>query len=194
MKPAESQFYSFMAPTKMESREEISEAIHRALVEIFALKEARIPIEISMGYGETAEAHYFKDVSFMQAANGRTVPVFSHERLREEVLDSLTEVENDSATSPEVTVESQAPVQEEAELIENDSPVQAETEAAVSGDMSLWDKTDLEDQESTEREEPMLENRSNDETWLNISFHDRKTKFAVSHGFEAHRVIRAYII
>lgn len=146
-----------------------------------------------MGYGETPEARYFKDVSFRQAANGRTVPVFSHEQLREEVLDSLTEVVNDSATSPEVTVESQAPVQEEAELIENDSPIQAETETAVSGDMSMWDEPDLEDQESTEREEPILENRSNDETWLNISFHDRKTKFAVGHRFEAHRVIRAYI-
>lgn len=161
VKSAESQFYSFMAPAKMESREEISEAIHRALVEVFTLKEARVRMEICMGYGETSEAHYFKDVSFEQAANGTTVPIFAYEQLREEVLDSLTEVENESATDIGASAdESRAPVREETELIEDDQAFQVETDETV-----------------------MLEERSNDETWLNVSFHDSKTKFAVSRRF-----------
>ena len=188
MKSADPQFYSFMAPTQLESREEISEAIHRALVEIYTLKEARIPTNITMGYGETPEAHYFKDVSFKQAANGTIVPVFAYEQLREEVLDSLTEVENDSATSLEATGdESQAPVPKDGEPLEWNSTVQAETEAGAWDDNSMWGGT-----ETTEREEPVLENRSNDETWLNVSFHDIGTKFAVSHRFEMLEFVRAH--
>lgn len=170
MKSAEFRIFSFMAPTKMESREDISEAIHRALVEIFTLQEARVSMEIFMGYGETPEAHYFKDVSFKQAPGGATVPIFADEKLREEVLDSLTEVENDSATSVEaIADESQAPTADEPQ-----PPAREEVE-------DLWD------QKSTAREEPIFDYRPNDETWLNVSFDDRKTKFAVSHCLEAHR-------
>lgn len=170
VKSAELKTYSFMAPTKLESREDVSEAIHRALVEIFTLKEARVPMEIFMGYGETPEAHYFKVVSFKQAPDGATVPIFADEKLREEVLDSLTEVENDSATRPEaIADESQAATADESQ-----APAREEVE-------DLWD------QKSTAREEPIFNYRPNDETWLNVSFHDRKTKFAVSHCFEAHR-------
>lgn len=243
MKPAESHFYSFMGPTKMESREEISEVIHRALVEIYTLKEARVPMEIFMSYAETPEAHYFKDVSFKQDADGTTVPVFASEELREQVLDSLTEVENPPATNLEVTVDDsqasdreetelitnnstvhaeEAPDREEADLITNNSTVQAEEapdrekaelitinstiqaeeapdqeEAESTTENStvqaeeapdMLQKKSLENQEGTEREEPVLNSRSNDETWLNVSFHDPNTKFAVSCRFEVRRV------
>lgn len=190
---AESRFCSFMAPTKMDSREEISEAIHRALVEIFTLKEAGISMEIFMGYQETPEAQYFRDVSFKQAKNGNTNPIFAYKDLREEILDSLTEVEENSKTSLKATVKnSQAPGREQAELIKNDSIVQAETESAALDDTSRLGETDLEDQESTERGDLFFDNRPNDETWLNVSFSHPKTKFAVSHRFEAHIVISAH--
>lgn len=186
-----------MAPTKMESREDISGAIHRAMVEIFTLKEAKIRMDISIRYGETPETDYLKDVSFKQAEDGNTIPVFSYEQLREEVLDFLTEVEeaqNDSATSLESTVdEPQVPGQEEADLIENNSPIRAETEAATSGDTGIFNETKFDDQESSENEETIDEIQSNDETWLNVTFNDLETKFAVSHCFEARRATRAHI-
>ncbi|MCJ1464821.1 hypothetical protein MMC07_003435 [Pseudocyphellaria aurata] len=176
-------FEGFMAPTKMESREDISGAIHRAMVEVFTLKEAEVRMEISIGYGETPETDYRKDVSFKQAENGNSILVFSYEQLREEVLDSLTEVEevqNDSETTFESTVdEHHVSDREEVDLTGNNSTVRAETEAATSGDTGIFEETDFKDHESDETGEAIDETPSNDETWLDVSFSDRETKFAI---------------
>ena len=231
-----------MGPTKLESREEISEVIHRALVEIYTLKEAHIPMEIFMSYAETPEAHYFKDVSFKQDADGNTIPVFASEELREQVLDSLTEVENALEAYLDAAEESEASDPEETESVTNNSTIQADEaddreetelitnnstlpadEAADSKEAELitenstvpadeaadpkeaelitensiieaeeapdmLQKKSLENQESIEREEPVLDNLHNDETWLNVSFHDPYTKFAVSYRFEVPRI------
>ena len=82
--------FSFMAPSKMESREDISRTIHRALVEVFTLREAGRLTEVPVGIEETLQADFYRDVAFKQDADGITVAIFIHKRLREDILDSLT--------------------------------------------------------------------------------------------------------
>ena len=179
-------------------------------------------MEIFMSYAETPEAHYFKDVSFKQDADGNTIPVFASEELREQVLDSLTEVENALEAYLDAAEESEASDPEETESVTNNSTIQAdeaddreETELITNNSTlpadeaadpkeaelitensiieaeeapDMLQKKSLENQESIEREEPVLDNLHNDETWLNVSFHDPYTKFAVSYRFEVPRI------
>lgn len=168
---------SFMAPHMITTREDISRAIHRAFVEIFTLKEAGLPIDISGDFVQTSQTDYIKDVSFKQAEDGTTVPVFVQEKLRKEILDSLT-TEHDELNTNDPNG-SLVDVLGDTQVVEDKGAIStAKTQTSALIDLGAGD---LEHTESTvQTEKPSLEFAANDETWLNVHFHDIDVKFVVS--------------
>ena len=84
---------SFMEPTRAESRQEIAIAIHRALVEVWALRQEGLPLVIARRpryFTDDYEQRLASDTKFVAGDNGETVLVFESASLQQEVLASIT--------------------------------------------------------------------------------------------------------
>lgn len=185
-----------MAPSKLDSREDVSRVVHRALVEIFTLREAGVPVKDLVRFRDTAEADYLRDVGFGKHADGNTVLVFSDEKLRSDVLGSMIyKMEPNNLKKVDHTIPTNDAVNEEKPLrqidaedlglteerslsqgddeylksTEEGSPSQADVEELGPTESSFLDTSDL-----------SLDTRPNDETWLHIELNDNRVKFAVS--------------
>lgn len=175
---------SFMAPAKMQTREDISRTIHQAMVEILTLKEAGLPLNISVNFEPTAKKDYIKEVSFRQAEGGTITPVFVQEHLRQAVLGSLAaEVEDEGDdggfTEPSLD-DSQKLIMERAlEFQQANKDESAEGHMETQAQSPPLAKCEIV-QGRGEIEEPFLEFTPNDESWMHVQFDEISIKFAVS--------------
>lgn len=174
-----------MAPAKMQTREDVSRKIHQALVEIFTLKGAGLPLNISVNFEQTVEKDYIKDVSFRQAADGTITAVFLQEQVRQVVLGSLAaDVDGDEGDdggypehspddSQELVAETTPAVQQETKdgSAEGQMEIQAQSQPLAASETV---------QGPEEIEKPFLDFSPNDKSWMDVQFEDINIKFAVS--------------
>lgn len=170
-----------MAPAKMQTREDISRRIHQALVEIFALKGAGLPLDISVNFEQTVEKDYMKDVSFRQAEDGTITPVFLQEQLRQVVLGSLAaDVDGDERDDGEYTELS--PDNSQKLIAETVPELELEyKDGSDEGQMETQAQSHpLAGSETVQGPEEIEKPRQNDESWMDVHFEDINIKFAVS--------------
>lgn len=167
-----------MAPAKMQMREDISRKIHQALVEIFTLKGAGLPLNISVNFEQTVEKDYIKDVSFRQAEDGTITAVFLQEQLRQVVLGSLaTDADGDKEPSPDDSQELVAETAPEVEQENKDGAAEGQVETQAQSQALAASETV---QGPGEIETPFLDFSPDDESWMDVQFEDINIKFAVS--------------
>lgn len=168
-----------MAPAPMQTREDISRTIHQAMVEILTLKEAGLPLNISVNLERTAEKDYTKEVSFRQADDGTITPVFLQEQLRQAVLVSLVadadgdEVDDGGYTDPSLD-DSQELITERAAEFELENK-----DRLAGGHM----ETQAQLQPLANSEIVQVPATPNDESWMHVPFEDINIKFAVSENY-----------
>lgn len=170
-----------MAPAKMQTREDISRRIHQALVEIFTLKGAGLPLNISVNFEQTVEKDYMKEVSFKQAEDGTITAVFLQEQLRQVVLGSLAadvdgDQEDDGGYAEPSPDDSQ-------ELIAETAPELGQETKDGSAEYQMESQAQsqpLAASETVQGPEEIQMPRQNDESWMDVQFEDINIKFAVS--------------
>lgn len=179
--------FRFMAPSKMQSKEDVSFAIHRALVEVYTLQDAGLPIVIP-AWAETPYDSDWGEIGFQQTEDGITIPIFPNENIKQEILQSLTKPkpvdEPDSAafgdgvegldnkeskTNPNTTMleENQTPVEEE---VSSEGALEA-----LNVDSLEEAEDDIEQEQDTESSTPSIL----DPSWFKVPLDDMTIKFAV---------------
>ena len=196
---------------KLESREKIIAAVHRALVEVFALKQADFPLVMDYDAGDVFldDVNDFllrlaKEARFEIDATGEGRLVLEDEELQGFIVGSITpreeaeEVDEDSEGSIQYVEERE----EDRDLIEGETPerlTQKEVEDAGRLDTSspaiepqvveIESPAELETSDRPVTDE--VPNPSSipghlllpvDNNWRNVSLKDQEVKFAVSYG------------
>ena len=162
---------SFMPSTKLRTREEVAVAVHRAFVEIHALREASMPLVITSTWEDNLPE--LSGTSFSQDVNGNVKLDFTNDGLRNRVLESTSkaEIEEDEI------VLSQEDVLEEIER--NTEQANDETRASVVDPELLQTSGTELDSISEGQEASSLDAASKDDNWRNLSLDDPEIKFAV---------------
>ena len=195
-----------MESEKTERRKGVVIAVHRALVETYALKEAGLPITMDY-YSLDPTKDYAKRVAegaqFKYEEDGNMVLVLDNEELRQSILKCVTPQEHDKSAIEETETEEEEIEEEEVEEEEVEEPAveepAVEKEAAeLRGAEATPPEAVKEDDdtkvESKDFEEPILDEeplnpaKSLDivaqapasDTWRNVSLEDAAIKFAVS--------------
>lgn len=177
----------FMVATKLESKEDISAAIQRALVEIYALLDAGRPLAVKAKFPDGRGLPALSGISFLQSTTGAVTLGFDDEQLREKIVESTSWTEEDhedSQTEIEVGVaEEAAPGITKAELSNKISSGSATGDTGNSAS-EQDDASETKESESLELpeapEETLLETASTDDSWRNLPLLDPHVKFAVS--------------
>ena len=162
-----------MASSILKAREEIFAAVHRALIEIYTLHEANMPLVVKSDRDE--DPPELSGVAFSpQDANGHVTLSFTDEQLRETVLMSVSRPEPEEERLPMYTEEGVLEVEEQETEQAND-----DADASVLESESAQN-LDLETDFQVEVQKPnLLEAASKDTSWRYIRFDDPDLKFAV---------------
>lgn len=170
-----------MAPSRMESKEDIAIAIHRALVEVYTVKEAGLSI-VDPSWEDADYDSDWGAVGFHQHGNGTVEPIYPSEEIRQKILHHLTnpESEDDSladSVAEDVedleTEESDEKTGEEAQATLDQS--QSSEEGELEGANVNTPEDDMMEEDETNSESPLT-----DKSWLNVPFDDIDVKFMVS--------------
>ena len=187
-----------MESEKTERRKGVVIAVHRALVETYALKEAGLPITMDY-YSLDPTKDYAKRVAegaqFKHDEDGKMALVLESEELRQSILQCVTPREHDGGAMEETETEEEE-VEEEAVEEEAVEEAAVEKEEAESRGAEVTppeavkedDDTKVESQQPILDEEPLDPAKSLDvaaqapasDTWRNVSLGDAAIKFAVS--------------
>lgn len=185
---ADDQICRFMAPSKMESKEDVSVVIHRALVEIHIMREAGLPAAFSASPWK--ENPYddpdWGTIGFRHDENGSTVLVFPDEDIRQTVLNYLTnpeETRDDSASATYAAEgdessgieEIEGNMDEENQVALDERPTSEEELETSTTDDSESPHDDFAQESVMESPAPLLTDRS----WLMVQFDDPALKFTV---------------
>lgn len=194
---------------KLESREKIITAVHRALVEVFALKQADLPLVLDYDAGDVfldnVDAFLLrlaKEARFEIDATGEGRLVLEDEELQDFIVGSITsreEAEEEDEDS-EGNMQCGEEREEDRELIEGENPgrlTKKEAEDAGHLDTSspaikpqvvkIESPAELETSDQPVTDE--IPNPSSilnhfllpvDNNWRNVSLKDQEVKFAVS--------------
>ncbi len=192
-----------MEPERTEERNDAILAVHRALVETYALKEAGLPLVMDY-YSEDPTDDYTERVAegakFEQDVNGQMVLVLESEELRQSILKCVTPQERDDGVKEEIRIEEEEEeedeeMEDEEEMEEQEFPEEevksrgAEERPAQIDEEDQGINFDREDPEGLVPDEESLDTaRSPDlaalvpasDTWVNVSLEDAAIKFAVS--------------
>ena len=105
--------------SKLESREEIIMAIHQALVEVFTLKQADLPLSIDVNPTTSMPHNEYlrwlaEDASFEKTGNGEIQLVLGSKELQNAILDSIMPMEptEDETAEAGAGMEQQQPIGE----------------------------------------------------------------------------------
>ena len=187
--------------SKLESREEIVMAVHQALVEVFTLKQADLPLSMVANPTTSMPPNDYlrwlaEDASFEQAENGEVQLVLGSQVLKDAILDSIVpkgRTEDEIAEVEEV-MEEQQPVEEE--LAESGNVQQLHDAGGLEGPPPAIDSQPAE-ADGIETNEgydalPLIDavDSSNTEddggpitpandSWRNVPLEDQAVKFAV---------------
>ena len=180
-----------MESEKTEQRKDVVVAVHRALVETYALREAGLPMVMDY-YSFDPTEDYAKRVAegakFEQDANGQTVLVLESEELRQSVLNCVTPQGRDDGAIKGTKPEEEEVAGEEFEEEEEESKGADERPfEVVREDNDTYLESEGSEQLASDQE-PLNPARSSDlaarapasDTWRNVSLGDSAIKFAVS--------------
>ncbi|KAH8770527.1 ribosomal subunit 39S-domain-containing protein [Hyaloscypha finlandica] len=179
------QFRGFLPAEVIKDSDEVTAALHRALVEVFALQQVGMPLkDISAAMPGVDLTH---EVQISPTATGATLQ-FSQEASLEQIIQSLTPAVDDETTVKENPTESEEDVAADRSTIDPLHPSSPEVEV---------DET-AEKKNPTESEEDVAADRSTvdplsgstqitygelvaswDPSWLQISLENPEIKFAV---------------
>ena len=188
--------------SKLESREEIIMAVHQALVEVFTLKQADLPLSIDVN-PTTSMPHneYLRwlagDASFEKIENGEIQLVLGSKELQNAILDSIMP-KNETADA-EAIMEQQPPIDEG--LVEANNPGHAGVAGGLEDSAPAFDRQPVEaDRTETDKASeafPLVESLESSSTevddgpitpasdsWRNVPLEDQAVKFAV--GWNEH--------
>ena len=180
-----------MDPERIESRNDIILALHRALVEAYALKEAELPLVLDY-YSKDHTEDYPELVAggakFEQDANGEITLVLESEELRQSILRCVMPKDSRSDNKGMENSENE---EEGEEIMKGSTEEELESREAGERPSQVDDEINLE----LERSGPSLQDgesfgpaRSSDlaafmpasDSWRNVSLEDPAIKFAVS--------------
>jgi len=180
------QFKGFMPPDVVEDTEEMTAALHRALVEVFAVKQAGLPLAIVSEYAPGLD--FTHDVQIVPSSGGAQLQ-FTKDSSLEKVLHSLTPqagetAETDAPTESEEDVAADRSEEDPLHHEEKPTPIDetaekgepTESEEDVAADRSEADP--LKHSESLLTYEELI--ASWDPSWLQVSVQDPEVLFAVS--------------
>ena len=162
---------SFMASSKLKTREEVAAAVHRALVEIYTLHEASMPLMIASTWED--DLPELSGISFSHDTNGNVTLNFGHEELRGKVLESTSKAKIED----EEIVLSEEDVLEETEQ-GTDQPNDNAGADAVESELPQTSGVEL-DSISERQKVSLLDAASRDDSWRHIPLDDPEIKFAV---------------
>ena len=177
-----------MVPQRVEGRTDTIIAVHRALVETYALKEAGLPL--AMNYSSTdLPTDYAERVAegakFEQDATGQTILVLKSEKLRKSILNCFTpqDLSIKATKTEDAEIEEGEITDEEmkfGEAEERSSQIVKEDDEIDSE----FDDSDLPvpDEESSDaaRSFDLATFMPASDTWRDVSLDDASVKFAVS--------------
>ena len=193
--------------SKLESREEIIMAIHQALVEVFTLKQADLPLSMDVNPTTSMPHNEYlrwlaEDASFEKTENGETQLVLGSRELQDAIIDSIMPKEptEDEATEAGAAMEQQQPIEEG--LVEATNLEQVDDFGGLGGPALAIDRQHVEadNTESIQTSEtlPLLESLdpSNIEddgrpiapangSWHDVPLENQAVKFAV--GWNSHQ-------
>jgi hypothetical protein len=197
----ENQFEGFLPRDKATDKDTVTDALHRAMVEVFALREAGIPLsEVSKTVSEWDPTRF---VQILPSVTGATLR-FSRAASLDEVIQSLTPATGETDEIDETAVkenpsESEADVAADRSTVDPlhpHSPVEDEDETAVKGNPSESEEDVAADRSPVDplhKVKPQSHksasvksvsgsdvNKSWNSTWLEVSLEDPEVKFAVS--------------
>jgi len=182
-----------MATVKLQSRQDISAAIHRALIEVFTLRDSGLETMVQNAVDDDRGIGAMSGATLLQAEDGTVRVEYASEELREEVIAALT-------TAPEVepaTLEEEVSDVEIAaeEDMSSASDVEAQIEEPVNAaEIRDEDVFEPEEQELSQSTATVRDNSPTKqsaawlalsdavpvEQWVNTTFPDPNIKFAVS--------------
>ena len=185
-----------MESEKTERREGVVIAVHRALVETYALKEAGLPITMDY-YSLDPTEDYAKRVAegarFEHDEDGKMALVLESEDLREIILKCVTPQEHGDDAIEEIDTEEEEFEEEEVEeaAVEKEEAESRGAEATPPEAVKEDDDTKVESEDSEQPvldEEPLEPAKSLNivaqapasNSWRNVSLEDGAMKFAVS--------------
>lgn len=180
-------FIGFMGSERTEGRNDTIIAVHRALVETYALKQAGLPLVMDHSikptddYGERVAG----GAKFEQDANGQLALVLESEELRQSILKSVTpqdrssdETEKDEDTRIEEediieeAMESREAEDRPSQVVEEDDDISLEFEGS---DLPVPDEQSFDPARSSD----LSAFTPASDSWRNVSLEDPAIKFAV---------------
>ncbi|CAD6567671.1 MAG: hypothetical protein ASARMPREDX12_000594 [Alectoria sarmentosa] len=181
----ENSYRGFMKPERVDGRDEIILAVHRALVETYALKEAGLPLVMDY-YSENPTDDYAERLAggakFEQDTNGQMTLVLESEELRQSILECATPRDHSSDDDRTKDTEIEEEQQEEMESGESEEkPSQIVKEDDDFNSESEGSEIPLPDEESFDlaRTGDLAAFVPASDTWRNVSLEDAAIKFAV---------------
>ena len=191
-----------MEPERSEDRKAIVSAIHRALVETYALKEAGLPLVMdyySLDPTEDYTERVAEGASFERDGNGQLTLALESEELRRSILECVTPKPRDDGDAEETKAKEEDKKDEHEGFYEKGETTlvdQAEYERIQELRSQIDKKNDEKNEELASKfrasgivppdEEPLSDARSSSEmvpasnTWRDVSLEDAAIKFAVS--------------
>ena len=193
--------------SKLESREEIIMAVHQALVEVFTLKQADLPLSMDVNPTTSLPPNEYlrwlaEDASFEKDENGEIQLVLGSKELQDAILDSIMPKESteDETAEAQAVMEQQQPVEEV--LAEANNLQAADDASSLESSPPAIDRQLVEADRSEENEasEALFLVGSSDashteddgdpitpanDNWRNVPLENQEVKFAV--GWEVDR-------
>ena len=191
--------------SKLESREEIIMAVHQALVEVFTLKQADLPLSMDVNPTTSMPHNEYlrwlaEDASFEETEDGEIQLVLGSKELQDAILDSIMPKEptEDETAEAGAVMEQQQPIEEglaevnNLERIDDAGDLGGSTQAIDHKPVEV-DRTETDE---TSEAKPLvdfldLSNTEGDyvpiapanDSWRNVPLEDQAVKFAVGWNF-----------
>lgn len=175
-----------MKSERVDGRNEKILAIHRALVETYALKEAGLPLVMDYSVVNPTDDYAERlagGATLEQDINGQMTLVLESEELRQSILECVTPRDHSSDDDRTKDTEIEEEQQEEMESGEaEEKPSQIVKEDDDFNLESEGSELPLPDEESFDlaRSEDLAAFVPASDTWRNVSLEDAAIKFAVS--------------
>ena len=187
--------------SKLDSREEIIMAVHQALVEVYTLKQANLPLSMDANPTTSMPHNVYlrwlaEDASFEETENGEIQLVLGSKELQDAILDSIMPKEptGDETAEAGAVMEQQQPIEER--LTEANDLEQVYDAGGLEGSAPAIDRQPVEDDrtetDKTSEALPLVEsldpsNTEDDggpiapanDNWRNVPLENQAVKFAV---------------
>lgn len=162
---------SFIPPTKLSSKEDLTMAVHRAVVETFTLREAGRPMTDATNARDERIIPETSGVNItLSAENQSALLSYPDDEVREMILQS---------TVPSEPVEEVVEVQAEAEEVEIEADKETETITSLEHVSATPVEEVMNHAKTSTRSIQKQDIMPHDSTWLNVSLRDPDVKFAV---------------